>query len=269
MVQCLETTQLWHVQNEAWNCLAERCHLDGRLCFYSPNIFLHVNGPFTIMQVTHTVCNDAPQHQDRCLLLFCTCRWWKSGWSLLSLGVRTRFHFLPKTRWNMASSEHIRLFHFLLDHLRSQAQRTRRHLHIRTDVKLSPWVLEMRVAFLDAASDCVQWKWFAKLLLSTCGCISQSSMMVPTQTEISLDSLNLVTMFWMEDDERHKCFTISQWEMWFFFFDNSLRIVGTKSHLDPFWHKKTEKYFYYQTWYPQLITNSPAHFGLFQNSRII
>jgi len=110
---------------------------------------------------------------------FCTCSWWKSGWSLSSLGVRTRFHFLPKTRWNMASSEQIRLSHFLLDNLRwAQAQRTRRHLHIRTDVKLSPWVTEIRVAFLDAASDCVQWKWFSKLLLSTCGCISQSSMMV-------------------------------------------------------------------------------------------
>jgi len=84
-----------------------------------------------------------------------------------------------------------------------------------TGVKLYPCVTEIQVAFLDAASD-YQWKWFSRLLLSTCGCIWQSSMMVscamPSEgskvkhiqqrstplpnTEISLDSLNLVTILW-------------------------------------------------------------------------
>jgi len=105
----------------------------------------------------------------------------------------------------------------------------------RTDVNRSPCVTEIQVAFLDAMSDCVQWKWFSKLLLSTSGCIWQSSMTVscailsegskvmhiqgllpyPTQTEIPLDYLNLVTVLWMEDDERHQCFAILHWEMWF------------------------------------------------------
>jgi len=41
------------------------------MSLYNPNICLHVNGTFTIMQVIHTVCNEVckPQHQDRCQLL--------------------------------------------------------------------------------------------------------------------------------------------------------------------------------------------------------
>jgi len=47
-----------------------------------------------------------------------------------------------------------------------------------TDVKISPCITEIQVACLDEPSNCVQWKWFSKLLLSTCGCIWQNSIMV-------------------------------------------------------------------------------------------
>jgi len=48
----------------------------------------------------------------------------------------------------------------------------------------------------------------------------------PTQTKISLDSLNFVTILCIEDDERHKCFTMRN--VIFKLFDNSLKIYGTK-----------------------------------------
>ncbi len=34
---------------------------------------------------------------------FCFCRWWKSGWSLWSLGLRTQNPFFPETSWNVDS----------------------------------------------------------------------------------------------------------------------------------------------------------------------
>jgi len=105
-------------------------------------------------------CTSIPSRTDVC---FCTCRWWKSGWSQKCS---------PKTSSHM-DSDHSRHFHFLLDHLR-WAQARDPH---RTDVKLSPCVTEIQVAFLDAASDCVRWKWFSKLFLST-SCIWQNSMIV-------------------------------------------------------------------------------------------
>jgi len=39
-------------------------------CLYYPNICLHVNGTFTIMQVTHTVYNDAPQYRPGQMFAF-------------------------------------------------------------------------------------------------------------------------------------------------------------------------------------------------------
>jgi len=168
---------------------------------------------FTIMQVTHTICNYAPQYQDRCLLLDPSL---VKVWLVpFIFGTENSIPFSPKNKlkhgfiWPQQT--------FPLSSRPSEMSSGPENSPVspnRTDLKLSPCVTEIQVAFLDTASACVQWKWFSKLLLSTCGCIWQSSVMVsyampseeskvthiqqrstalPTQTEISLDSLNLVT----------------------------------------------------------------------------
>ena len=37
-------------------------------------------------------------------------------------------------------------------------------------------IIQCQVAFLDAATDCVEWQWFSKVLLSPCGSVYHGSM---------------------------------------------------------------------------------------------
>jgi len=92
-------------------------------------------------------------------------------------------------------------------------------------------------------------------------------LLYPTQTEISLDFLNLMKILWMEDDERHKCFAILHWEMWNF---NGLKILSRNL----WWTMMTSSLLkntalLHPNMIPQTVTNSAAHCGLLQNRWII
>ena len=97
-------------------------------------------------------------------------------------------------------------------------------------------IIQFKVAFLDAAADCVEWQWFSKVLPSpmsimvawrlsqtiiTWGsqwsCAFTSSCCPwPLRTEITPDSLNLFTILWTVDGERlhlrRKFYAILRWE---------------------------------------------------------
>jgi len=173
-----------------------------------------------------TVCNDAPQYQDISLLLHLSL---VKVWLVpFVFGTENLIPFSPKNKLKYGFIWPQQTFPLSSrpSEMSSGPENSLASPH-GTDVKLSPCVTEIQVAFLDAASDCVQRKRFSKLLLSTCGCIWQSRMIVSyampsedskvthiQQRSTALpntdwDSLNLVSIC-MEDDKTH-------WEMWFFF----------------------------------------------------
>jgi len=209
-------------------------------------------------------------------VFFCTRRWWKSGWSLLSMELRTQFYFLPKTSWDDKPSE-----------MRSGPENSLASPH-RNDVKLSPCITEIQVAFLDAMSDCVKWKWFSKWLLSpehmwlfessmmvSCAMPSEGSKVTHIQqrsTEIDCLTLHRLRFLWIAwilwqnyvwkmmkginalQSWIEKCDSFFMFIYLFIFFDNSLKIFGTKwwamTHLCL--KRLRSTFIPKQTWCPQL-----------------
>ncbi len=70
-----------------------------------------IYGTFAHMPVTMLLA--LLHHHSTTDACFCICCWWKSGWSLWSLGLRTGHPFFPETSWNVNSSYHGTHFHGL------------------------------------------------------------------------------------------------------------------------------------------------------------
>jgi len=81
-------------------------------------------------------------------------------------------------------------------------------------------------------------------------------------TQHRLRFMNLVTM---EDDERHECFAILHWEMWFFYCLTILsRYLAQSDEPWPiFAYKDWEALLHPNMMMPSIISNSPAHCELF------
>ena len=101
---------------------------------------------------------------------------------------------------------------------------------LKIDNSLPLSIIQFQVAFLDAEANCVEWQWFAKVLLSPCSYVHHGSTMV-SQTippegsmvmriqqrfpllafthEISTDSLNLFMTLWTVDSERPHFFWLT------------------------------------------------------------
>jgi len=120
------------------------------MSLYNQNIYLHVNGTFTIMQVTHILWIDEPQWQDRCLLLHLLL---VKIWLVCRL---PELRFLPKTSWNIDSSDHSRHFHFVLDHLRQW-----RNFVLKSgwDMCVNEWITWHVNKNIDPTLQHVQWQW--------------------------------------------------------------------------------------------------------------
>ncbi len=140
---------------------------------------------------------------------FCICCRWKSGWSLSSLGLRTRHPFFPETSWNVDSSDHSTHFHCLFKRFKLHFLMQRQTVVNDSGFLKYSWTHVLLTPQHDSFLCSAIWGLKGHAHSPEVSCLALHVL------RFLWNSLNLFTILCMVVVKRHKFFAILHWEMWF------------------------------------------------------